>query len=203
MFVRALATLFLCSLAAAAIAKDNNEAMFGLRWDMSVSEVRATGAPLTQQRTEGNITAFRTESVPKGFSDAEFYVLMFASDRLVKIVMVTKDFTDDPFGTAGRERFAKIKTILEEKYGKPTMSSQEVGRKLFRERDEFYQCLAYTGCGLWAAVFEPPGKSISMELKGSRRGVGYVSITTEAEPQWTNALKQKRDSTGRSDANAL
>ena len=96
-----------------------------------------------------------------------------------------------------------IARALTEKYGKPGNNYQSTGSKLFKEYDEFYQCLAYSGCGMWITIYESADKSISLEIKGLRRGIGYLVITTESTPQWPQALEIYKSKKTSSDKDAL
>lgn len=64
-----------------------------------------------------------------------------------------------------------MKSKLTAKYGTPTNSYEYIGRKLWDEYDEFYQCLAYSGCGAWISLFESKaGESIALQLNASVAG---------------------------------
>lgn len=190
-------------LASNAFAADGDEALFGLRWGMSVAEVKAAGVILTKTRGDRNMESYKTPSMPKNLSDLESYSLIFADGKLAKMWGTGKNITDDPSGSSGKERFETLRTALLQKYGQPSLNSQTVGNKLFKENDEFYQCLKYSGCGLWVSAFETPDKLVSIELKGLNRGTGYLEVTTEAKPQWVQALEVYKSRKNSSDKDAL
>lgn len=198
-----LALLALISFAANANAADGDEAMFGLKWGMSPNEVKALGTTLTKTKAERNLETYKTGSLPKNLSDIESYLLIFADGKLVKMVAIGKDIVNDPTGSGGKERFESLTSALTEKYGKPSNNYQSVGNKLFKEYDEFYQCLAYSGCGMWSSVYEPTDKDISVDLKGQRRGSGYIVLTVESKPQWSRALDVFKTRKNSSDKDAL
>lgn len=193
----------LALLSLPAFAADGDEALFGLRWGMTVAEVKAAGVTLSKTRGDRNLETYKASSMPKNLSDFESYSMVFADGRLVKIWGLSKDIANDPSGSAGKERFEALRTALIQKYGQPKLNSQTVGNKLFKEYDEFYQCLAYSGCGLWVSTFGTPDKDLSIELKGLRRGTGYVDITAEAKPQWGQALEVYKSRKNSSDKDAL
>lgn len=204
-FMRARAVLAAVLLLAStsAMAADGDDALFGLKWGMTVDSVRATGTVLKRETGDANIETFTTKSVPRQLSNADAYLLIFADGKLAKMKYLGNNINGDSFGTEGKEKFETLKSALSEKYGASTNNYQSVGGKLFKESDEFYQCLAYDGCGVWAAVFESPDKSILLELNGMQRGVGYVSLTAEAKPQWSQALERRKTLKGKSDKAAL
>ena len=195
------ASLLIVSFAAP--AADGDEALFGLRWGMSPSDVKAVGVTLTKDKAERNLETYRTTSLPKNISDSEGYSLIFANGKLVKLWSVSRNIEGDPSGSSGKERFETIRSSLTQKYGTPTINRQTVGNKLYDEYDEFYQCLAYKGCGVWVALYETKDKTVSIQLKGLRRGTGYIDITAEATPQWDRALEIYNANKNKSDSDAL
>jgi hypothetical protein len=186
-----------------ALAADGDEALFGLRWGMTPAEVRAIDVTLTKSKGDRNLEIYRTTSLPRNVSDTESYSLMFADGRLVKLWAVGKNIVNDPTGSNGKERFEALRSALTEKYGKPTSNAQTTGNKLYRESDEFYQCLAYSGCGVWASIYETSEKVVSVELKGMSRGTGFLDITAEAKPQFERALEIYKTRKNKSDKDAL
>ena len=129
--------------------------------------------------------------------------MIFADGKLAKIWGLSRDISNDPSGSSGKERFETLRSALIQKYGQPKLNYQTVGNKLFKEYDEFYQCLRYSGCGLWVSSFEAPDKTLNIELKGLNRGTGYVDITAEAKPQWEQALEVYKSRKNSSDKDAL
>lgn len=186
-----------------AAAADGDEAMFGLRWGMSPKDVSSLGVTLAKKSADRNLETYTTTSLPRNLSDTEQYNLIFADGKLVKLVSISKDITGDPSGARGKEKFDAIAKALEEKYGAATDKAQVIGRKLYQEHDEFYQCLRYDGCGFWALIYKTPDKTIGVQLKGLRRGTGFLVVTTEAEPQFSSAMESYRSRQSSSDKAAL
>jgi len=186
-----------------AFAADGDDAMLGFKWGMSAQDVRATGANLKKEETDKNLELYEASSVPKPLSEFETYMLTFSDGKLVKILAIGKKISDDPTGSRGKERFETLASAMKEKYGKPTNNYQRIGTMLYKEYDEFYQCLAYSGCGQWASVFEIKDKDVVLKIKGIRRGIGYITITAEATPQWSDALDKHKSKRASSDKDAL
>lgn len=66
--------------------------------------------------------------------------------------------------------------------GKP-VSYEYIGRKLYTESDEFYQCLRYQGCRSYVSFYSPIKGSdvgISVSLQGIKRGNGNLNIVYES-----------------------
>jgi len=194
------ATLAISSIAFAA---DGDDAMLGFKWGMSVQDVKAAGSRLEKKDTNRSLEIYEVSSVPKPLSDFEIYMLIFADGKLVKISAVGNDISGDPTGIKGKEQFKVLENTMKEKYGDPKHSYKRIGSKLYKEYDEFYQCLAYDGCGTWASIFETKDKSVVLEMNGVRRGTGYLRIVAESKPQWSNAIEKHKTKKASSDKDAL
>lgn len=111
---------------------------------------------------------------------------------------------DDIFGSEGKKKFAALKEGLIKKYGNPSNEMERVGLELWDEPDEFYQCLAYNGCGLWIAIFEhkESGQNIVLSLKGLRRGEGLIELTYEG-PMWSKVIYELEQRKLKADDSAL
>jgi len=184
-------------------ADEKKEAMFGLYWGMTPKEITSLGITLINVKEEKNFQYYTTESLPKNLSDIEKYYLVFSDGKLIKIFARCKSITNDSTGSDGKERFNVLNKSLQDKYGTPDFKSQRIGSKLFKEYDEFYECLKYAGCGNWACGYEKPTKVIVLELKGLSRGTGYISLQVEAVPEWGDALNKFKSIKNKSDADAM
>lgn len=161
-----------------ATAQESFPAPFGLGWDMSVSELKALG--FHEIKTEGGLTTLTSVSAPKPWSQAEVYIALTYDDRLIKAGVKSVDFTDDIYGIEGKQTYKRMKTLLTGKYGMPTEEFELTGQELYKDSDEFYQCLDYSGCGSYASFFRYAGGVIQLQLQGQRRGVGHVLIYYES-----------------------
>jgi hypothetical protein len=179
------------------------EAMFGLYWGMTVEQVESYGVSLSKQATNENLEGYLADSLPKKLGDAGQYWLYFSDGKLVKVAYSGENIISDFTGREGKEKFEVLAKSLEEKYGVPTSKYQYFGRKLYDEYDEFYQCLGYYGCGGWMNFYKTTNKYIKLELKGVRRGEGYLELGAEAIPEWGNAVEKNKAIKNKSNANAL
>lgn len=177
---------------------------FGANWGASISDVKKQGISLEKKNSSGQIDVYAAMSMPKNLSIAEEYRLFFHSkDGLQKILMISKDITEDPTGREGKDLFSKLKEQLISKYGQPSNGRELVGVKLYDDYDEFYQCLAYAGCGMWTQLFNgPDGGTIGLTLKGLGRGKGYIQLVYEG-PKWSDAVDELRSTKSKVDAEAL
>lgn len=167
-FAAMIATLAFCLSVTQAYA--GGEALFGLTFGMSVAQVKRLVPDMTMTKGNGHSVTYKSKSMPKNLSDTEEYSLVFVNDKLLKLSSIGNTIKNDPDGNDGKKRFSALKQSLDEKYGKPSSEGQIVALKLYKEQDEFYECLAYEGCGVWCAIYEPPGRAISVDMNGIKRG---------------------------------
>ena len=176
------------------------QAPFGLKWGASQSEF----SDLTDCESKQSITFCKVNSVPKPLSDAESHRLAFDDkEGLVKIGYFGNQITGDPFGTEGVKRFNELKSALSSKYPKAEKQSFiSMHKNLYRDSDEFYECLRYSGCGLYAWGVSPGKGTIGLQIKGLSRGRGYIGLTYES-PKWVEVIKKAKSSNQADDKDAL
>jgi hypothetical protein len=182
------------------------EAMFGLTFGMTVDEVRSLIPTMVLNNSDDIISVYNVtdpKEMPRHLSIIEKYSLVFVGDKLLKIGAYGFEINNDSYGIEGKSIFKKIYSGLNEKYGKPSLERQTFGNKIWTKSDEFYQCLAYDGCGNWFSVYEVKGKGIILTLNGLSRGKGFISLTVESVPEWSDALKIKNKNKDIKDKNAL
>nr|WP_290696369.1 hypothetical protein [Halomonas sp. UBA3074] len=160
---------------------------FGLTWGMSEAELNELG--FTQASESDGLKIFSSVSAPKAWSKAEVYIAITYKGNLVKAAASSTDFIDDIYGLEGKRNYNQIKDLLIKKYGEPSTNYERTGGTLYDEADEFYQCLEYSGCGVYLSIFEFSGGLISVQLQGKRRGQGYLSIAYES-PQFAEAKSE-------------
>jgi len=192
-------------LMSCAVSANTQEGPFGLKWGSSIKEIKAKGIKLEKANSESVLSIYTTKKLPKNLSLADIYVLTFDKKyKLQNVAMLSKDISDDIYGADGKEKYLSIKEKLIKKYGAPSFEYEYIGRDLFDEADEFYQCLAYSGCGTWLSAFEPKVENFSalIELKGMGRGKGYIELTYEG-PSWSDVVDAMKSSASKSDDDAL
>lgn len=196
--------LFLLIAACVSSLAYSQEGPFGLYWGESESQIKARGVSLVQNKRDGEFVFFRTNKTPKNLSVADVYSLI-VHDRygLQKVTSYSKDVKDDITGSEGKKLYSQFKDSISEKYGSPKDSIEYSARRLYREYDEFYQCLRYTGCGNWSTFWNLDDKGvISIELKGLGRGVGFIILSYEG-PNWSRAVDENKNQSSSKDKNAL
>lgn len=195
-----IAGILLSFVMATVHASDDFPEPFGLQWGMSESGLNKLG--FSQVSESNGLKIFSSVSVPKAWSKAENYVAITYKGKLVKAAAVSKDFTDDIYGSEGKRNYSQVKDLLTRKYGSPTTNYERIGSKLYDKPDEFYQCLEYSGCGAYISMYEFGGGIIMVQLKGKRRGEGYLNIAYES-PLFSVAKKEIESGDLASDVDAF
>lgn len=166
-------------------------APFGLTWGASADAVgQALGVVPDPEPLWGRLNSFTSSKAPITPPDTDMILAAVDPEHgLGRVIWISTTIEDDPFGSEGRGRYNALQQVLTEKYGKPSRKTEETGAKLWKDRDEFYECLDYQGCGLWMSLWEvgTPPVLIGLRIKGVRRGTGYVVITYEG-PNWDAIL---------------
>lgn len=162
---RWLLALFSFALAMPAYAQQSasSEAALGLRWGMSSGETRELGVSLTATTDLNSFgQTFSATKLPKSISDAEFVFLSFGfNDKLWRIVIASKEFDGDPYGTAVKARYNELATALTDKYGKGT--SHHYAARLY-ETESFVMGLS-SGQNWWYTDFSSQIASIQLGIQ--------------------------------------
>lgn len=169
----------LCS--SGAIADEGFSAPLGLKWGQSQETLTKDYGATPAAKNDNRLKIFLVSNPPikvSGFD--EFYGVIDDKYGLVKVIVI-ENIDGDAYGSKGLEEYKKIKEVITKKYGKPISKYEYSGRELYKENDEFYQCLAYQGCGSYSSFFKPAGGGdVAVSLKGERRGKGYLSVDYES-----------------------
>ena len=189
--------------AATAQSPSEVQAPFGLEWGMLKTQLSAMTCRASAKLV--GLTNCSTKQVPRPLSDAEVYHLTFdKTDGLIKVQYASTDITGDPRGTAGKGRFDDLRAALSSKY--PSAKKDEfiwTGGYLYDEFGEFYQCLKYGDkCGSHSLYIQPGKGVIVIELKGIRRGVGFIRMAYES-PEFGAAFDRAKSAKNNLDAGAL
>ena len=155
---------------------------FGLKWGMHVNDLSSLGIKVASTSTSGNIVMVNVKELPNAFPDTNTVNMLF--DRqlgLVKVRWTSSALANDPTGSQGRSKYGEMKKTVVESRGNPSDETLVVGARLFDQEDEFYQCLAYEGCGVWSALWEEkPSGGVLLSVEGLGPGQGYVQLDFES-----------------------
>ena len=178
-------------------------APFGFNWGQSKEELVSAGVEFSTCLEKSGIESCQTSTPLKDVSFGDVYILRFDSEQgLQQVVMIGNSIESDVLGSKGKSIYSDVKSSLVKKYGEPE-SYEYVGEKLYDGYDEFYQCLKYDGCGVWASFWSPEnGGHIQMRLIGLLRGVGHLKLTYESK-DWEKLLELSNERELAADSDAL
>lgn len=114
-----IASLAMMTTSRAVAADDNGAAPFGLQWGMPSSQARAIGVSLTEDSHKNYGATYIATTLPKMIADVQTVLLSFGfNDNLWRVVAISKDFPNDPYGSAVQRRYGDLAAELAEKYGR-------------------------------------------------------------------------------------
>ena len=158
------------------------EAPFGLKWGMHLNDLDGLGVQINSTSKNGNLTMVNAKTMAQAFPDTATVNMLFDSQAgLVKVRWISTALSDDPDGTKGRVKYGELKKLMVQDRGNPTDETMVVGARLFDQEDEFYQCLAYDGCGVWTSLWEQkPSGGVLLSIEGEGPGKGFVQVDYES-----------------------
>ena len=185
----------------------------GMEWSKSQSEIKRSGLKLSDCKSAlgGDIEYCDVTGHDKPISFAESYTVYFIKGYgLHKVLVSGKNITGDAYGSEGKASYSKILSSLNKKYpeedGYESASYEWIARELYKDSDEFYECLRYDGCGNWSSYINGQDEislgNFSVELEGLSRGTGYLSLTYES-PNWGKYLDVVKNQESSRDDEAL
>ena len=160
----------ICALAfVPSSAHSEPDAPFGLTWGAGVDDVRKIGVELKEnQDTKQFGVSFEASKLSKVLSDQKWTVLSFGfSDKLWRIIAVSNDFSNNPYGTAVKDRYQELVGILAEKYGKPS-SVHNLGSSIY-SRPEYFLSGIQGGHSSWYSNFHTSELDVQLGIKATDR----------------------------------
>src|SRR5690348_15357816 len=131
---KAILCLCLCLIGTEAFAQD---APLGFAWSASVNSVKEAGIELKESGGDAYGVGFAAYKISKALADQDATLLSFGhNDKLWRIVVISKEFSNDPMGTSVRNRYQELLGILSEKYGKPAVH-HTLGDSIYSEPKYF------------------------------------------------------------------
>lgn len=185
-----IATALLSAFSFSAAAK----APFGFTWGESISKYGSV-----ESNDLGGVVI--AKSAPKSHSMIESYIIFAGKNEGLQMVKaIGKDIIGDAYGIEGKAQYNKFKAALKKSGYKENNKFEYIGSSLYKDADEFYECLNYDGCGsyFWIGTdVEGTLATISIESAG-RRGSGFIKLSFDS-PKWSgiidslNAAKDAKD----------
>ena len=116
----------------------------------------------------------------KAIVDQDKVLLSFGlNDKLWRVVIVSRNFSNDPFGSAVLARYNELSNVLSEKYGKPKQNHR-LGQSIYAEQRYFLTGIR-GGESRWSSFSDADLRA--MLLIGANDGsTGYWSLVYEYKP---------------------
>ena len=188
--------------AAAESPRSSIKAPFGLNWGEMMTDFDNLD---DCEDFKSTLTVCDIISPPALISDGRSYWGVFDKQKgLVKAGFSTNYFTNDSYGTEGKNRFDEIKNALLKKY--PNAENDELimmHAELYEDSDEFYECLRYDGCGYHTLfLMADDSSSLSVQINGISRGKGYISVAYESS-MFSEVMDKNEELIKKSDIESL
>lgn len=173
-------------------AKALQPAPYGLMWGAKLADLRRSKCKLGPHRQAGNLMEYPALATPQHPADTERLTLsLHKVYGLQQIVWREKPVDGDPYGFLGRERFLRMQSALEAKYGPPSSVEKSLDQKQLLSSDQFYECLGHPGCASWKVFWRLPGMTASLELVPAGEAKGALVLTFQG-PEWRKVAEERQ-----------
>jgi hypothetical protein len=160
-FLSAL-VLFLAALSSAQ-AQSIGRGPLGLKWGQGLEDTKKLGVEATTQSNDEFGKAVIFTKLPQTIADAE---IVFGSygydDRLFRIVIVSKQFANDPYGNAVLNRYSALSGLLSEKYGRAAQTHR-MGDSIYAEQRYFVSGIQ-SGRTFWYSNYTAPDLLVQLGI---------------------------------------
>jgi hypothetical protein len=170
---------------------DQKEGPLGLQWGMSSVQVRGLGVDLKDVALKDYGTSYAASKLPKMIADIESVVLSFGfDDKLWRIATVSKAFSNDPYGSAVRNRYDELSSELAEKYGRGEQHHQ-TGQDFYAKADNFIYAL-HSGNSWYYTNYSTNLIGIQLSIRASDSSTAFYQIIFENQLLRSNFEKGKK-----------
>jgi hypothetical protein len=166
-------------LGAASInAQAQEEAPLGLSWGITTSDLRARGVELTEYSGSQFGKSFVASKLEKAIADQDAALLSFGfNDKLWRIILLSREFSNDPFGSSVLARYNELTNVLSEKYGKP-QQFHRLGQSIYSEQRYFLAGIR-GGESSWFSDFDTPNLKIQLRISTNDSSTGRWQLIYE------------------------
>jgi hypothetical protein len=156
----------------------SGDAPLGLRWGSNLADMKASGIEVKEHAGTDFGTSFALSKLSKALSDQAAALGSFGyDDKLWRVVIISKDFPEDPTGSTVLARYNELSAILAEKYGKPRQVHQ-VGDSIYAEQKNFIYGIN-NGRTNWFSNFDNPQLFIQLGVIADNMSNGKWRIIYE------------------------
>ncbi len=150
----------------------------GLTWGMSASETRARGIELADIASSEYGKSYAATKLEKSVADQAGALLFFGyDDRLWRIVVNSRDFSNDPTGYAVLSRYQELSSVLSERYGSPS-ENHRLGDSIYSQQRYFLAGIS-GGNTKWFSNFDTPNTFVQLGLTATDGSTGKWRLIYE------------------------
>jgi hypothetical protein len=172
-------------------AHAQEEAPLGLLWGNSSSDLRTRGVELAEYSKSEFGKGFLANKFEKAIADQDKVLLSFGfNDKLWRITILSREFPNDPFGSAVTGRYNELVSVLSEKYGKP-MQYHRLGESLYSEQRYFLSGIE-GGKSRWFSNFETLNLFVQLAITANNSSTGHWQLIYEYKPLKKGFEESKR-----------
>ena len=176
-----LISMLLIWMMAAASVAFAQDAPLGLAWSASAEALKQAGVDLKEMEADSFGKGFEARKLSKALADQESTFLSLGNnDKLWRIVVISKEFANDPMGIAIKRRYKDILDILTEKYGQPK-SHHTLGDSIYSEPKYFLAGIR-GGNSFWYSDFSTSDVDIQIGIFASTSSEARWRIIYEYKP---------------------
>jgi hypothetical protein len=171
--------------------EEQSAAPLGLQWGMSSSQVRSLGVELKDVPLKDYGSSYAAAKLPRIIADIETVVLSFGfDDKLWRIATASKAFTNDPYGSAVRNRYDELSSELAEKYGRGEQHHQS-GQGFYAKADIFVYALN-TGNAWYYTNYTTNLIGIQLSIRAPDSSTAFYQIVFEHRPLRSDFERSKK-----------
>jgi len=179
-------------------AQEAPPAPFGLQWQKSAAEVQELGVKLTEVEMADFGTSYAATHLPKALSDLETVILSFGyNDSLFRIAAISREFSNDDFGTSVRSRYNELATSLAKSYSSGTVYERKATESYYSAPDKFSYAISERKA-VWFRMFSSPDADIELGIGSSLSDPYWRLIYTHRDGE-----KEFQSAKGQREADAL
>lgn len=176
----AVASLLLASGVARAQSAELG-APLGLRWGASIEDTKADGVELKEFPGKDFGVSFVATKLTKTLADQNATLLSFGlNNKLWRIVMISRDYNNDPGGNAIVERYSELSASLKEKYGAPS-TVHRLGDSIYSQPRYFLSGIR-GGESKWYSNYKTPDLHVQLAITATDGSTGAWRLIYEYVP---------------------
>lgn len=176
---RILVTVAVCI--SACTAAFSEEGPFGLSWGVTADSMRQIGVNLKETPSDAYGAGYQAASLAKALADQDATYLSFGhNDKLWRIVVISKEFSNDPMGISVKSRYSELLQILTEKYGKPK-SFHTLGDSIYSQ-PKYFLAGIHGGNSFWYSNFSTEATDIQIGIFATSSSESRWRIIYEYKP---------------------